>query len=321
MPAILTHDFFGREVLRELGRQRPESVTVPTSNDERDAFLLGNQGPDPLFYLRIDPVRHSLAQLGGRMHGERTDQLLERLHESLAALNARDVPVTRAWAQGFLCHYLLDSRVHPLVYCQQFRICDAGVPRLTREDGSAVHNEIERVFDQMVLYRRYGLTVADYSPAAQTLHASDAVLDVVGLVCAFLISHTYGIKVDADLYGAAVRDYRFGLQAMYSPQGTKRNLLGVIERVGLGHRYSAVQAMSHRAQPVEDTWLANPDREAWENPWTGADDTRSFDDLYVQAQGEAIAALRRFERPEFGPEDVRAITGGVNFAGKPLEEE
>lgn len=320
MPAILTHDFFGRALLRRLEDVPGENAPFATA-DEREAFLLGNQGPDPLFYLYVDPVRHGLAKLGGRMHAERTDQLLTLLHQSLAALGHRDVPIARAYAQGFLGHYVLDSRMHPLVYFQQFRICDAGVPGLTRADGSAVHGEIERVFDQMVLWRTYRVTVADYSPAAQVLHASDRVLDVVGLMYSFLLSHVYGVKVDADLFAAAVRNFRFGVRALYSPQGAKRDGIGALERVMLGHHYSMVQAMSHRATPVEDTWLANSDHAAWENPWTGAVTAQSFWDIYAVAQEQAAQAIARFAQPDFSRSDAHAITGGVNFSGKPLENE
>ena len=49
MPAILTHDFFGQDVYAA------HSHVIGKSIDEKDAFLLGNQGPDPLFYLVLSP--------------------------------------------------------------------------------------------------------------------------------------------------------------------------------------------------------------------------------------------------------------------------
>ena len=45
---IITHDFFGRDVYDALFQ------TIGGSRDEADAFLLGNQGPDPLFYAVAD---------------------------------------------------------------------------------------------------------------------------------------------------------------------------------------------------------------------------------------------------------------------------
>lgn len=314
MPAILTHDFFGRDVLAAL----PEKVCF--SQAERDAFLLGNQGPDPLFYLRTDPRYPGKAKLGGRIHGERTNILLLMLKRSLDALDARDVPVGRAYAEGFLCHYLLDSRMHPLVYAQEYRICDAGIAELDRSDGSAVHAVIEGEFDEMMLSNRYRLTIADYAPVMQVLHADDEVLHIVGLMYAFLFSQVYGVRETSDLFAWAVRDFRLVQAALYSPGGMKRAFLARAEQVVFKHRYAVVRGMSHRARIVEGSWFANPDHEEWTNPWTGAYDTRSFADIYTAALEEAARAIANFEQPGFSEDDVCAITGNVNFSGKPLPQ-
>ncbi|MGI6590266.1 MAG: zinc dependent phospholipase C family protein [Eggerthellaceae bacterium] len=315
MPAILTHDFFGRDVLHAL------SGGEALSQSERDAFLLGNQGPDPLFYLMVDPLRQDKAKLGNRMHGERTNDLLLMLKRSLSALDARDVPIGRAYAQGFLCHYLLDSRMHPLVYAQEYAICDAGVEGLDRSDGSAVHAVIESEFDEMVLYNRYRLTIADYSPAQQVLHADEDVLRIIGLMYAFLLSQVYGVKEDGGLYPGAVYDFRLAQTVLYSPAGVKRELLARVEQVVYGHRYSVVRGMSHRPRETKSTWFANPDHHTWTNPWTDASDSRSFADIYEAELEEAARAIALFEKLDFSADDVRAITGDVNFSGKPLPQE
>ena len=63
MPAILTHDLFGRGVLEDATALL--NLRTPA---ERDAFLLGNQGPDPLFYLVVDPLMHKWSPLGSALH-------------------------------------------------------------------------------------------------------------------------------------------------------------------------------------------------------------------------------------------------------------
>ena len=69
MPAILTHDLFGRESLDEV-----RDLLGFRTDDETDAFLLGNQGPDPLFYLVIDPLMRKWSPLGSAMHAARAMQ-------------------------------------------------------------------------------------------------------------------------------------------------------------------------------------------------------------------------------------------------------
>ena len=80
MPAIMTHDFFGKEVYAV------QAKAIGASADERDAFLLGNQGPDPLFYLVLTMRMKPFFCLGGKMHHENPTKLLFALKESLSVL-------------------------------------------------------------------------------------------------------------------------------------------------------------------------------------------------------------------------------------------
>ena len=77
MPAILTHDLFGRGVLEDATALL--NLRTPA---ERDAFLLGNQGPDPLFYLVIDPLMHKWSPLGGALHQASGATVLLATHDA-----------------------------------------------------------------------------------------------------------------------------------------------------------------------------------------------------------------------------------------------
>ena len=128
MPAILTHDFFGRDAYDDVSASR--GFVTP---QQRQAFLLGNQGPDPLFYLVADPFVGSENRVGGLMHHAKPARLLSALRDALTMLTRDERPVGDAYAAGFLCHYLLDRSMHPLVYAYQYALCDAGVPAMTLE--------------------------------------------------------------------------------------------------------------------------------------------------------------------------------------------
>lgn len=107
MPALITHDFFGRDVYDRL------YTFIGGSRDEADAFLLGNQGPDPLFYLVLSPQLRAHNRLGSTMHNKKPSELLTALKNSLGILNSAEREVGRAYALGFLCHYTLDlSLIH-----------------------------------------------------------------------------------------------------------------------------------------------------------------------------------------------------------------
>ena len=96
MPAIITHDFFGRDVYDALFQ------TIGGSRDEADAFLLGNQGPDPLFYAVADFRSTAFHKLGNTMHSRKPAELLAALKDSLGVLDPEEKPLGRAYALGFL---------------------------------------------------------------------------------------------------------------------------------------------------------------------------------------------------------------------------
>ena len=64
MPSIITHDTFGQDIYRDL------FTSIGGSRDEAEAFLLGNQGPDPLFYSVACPWLRANHDLGNVMHDQ-----------------------------------------------------------------------------------------------------------------------------------------------------------------------------------------------------------------------------------------------------------
>jgi hypothetical protein len=164
MPAILTHDFFGKSVFDDVSK-----LLGFATEDERCAFLLGNQGPDPLFYLCIDPLMHKWEPLGNAMHSARPSRLLVAMHEAAERLEGADRMAARAYVAGFACHYLLDRSVHPLVYHWQYGLTKAGVAGLGPESEQVVHAEVERDLDEAVLWGAEHKTIREYRPYEEVL--------------------------------------------------------------------------------------------------------------------------------------------------------
>ena len=98
MPAIITHDQFGRKALAKA------AAGVVSNERERNAFLLGNQGPDPLFYCVANPTTAKYHKLGNLMHHADPSALLFSLAQSLVYLPEAAHPLAKAYIAGFLCH-------------------------------------------------------------------------------------------------------------------------------------------------------------------------------------------------------------------------
>ena len=316
MPAILTHDFFGKDAFETAVGKRGFSTM-----EEREAFLLGNQGPDPLFYLAADPLLHRYARYGEIMHHQRTPELLLSMRDAIAPLPLKDVAVARAYSAGFLCHYMLDSTAHPLVYFWQKSLISMGVEGLDETAQGRIHMEIEKDLDEALLYAKTGKTVETYRPYFEVLKASLRTLYVLDKVFFFALLWTYEKPTDTRIFSSAVVDYRLIQHLVYSPSGKKKKILGQVERTFGTNRYSMIEALSHSARKSSNSDFDNREGKAWTNPFTGEVHRESFWDLYDRALANVPYALDVFFSPDFNLKKAQELTSGFNFDGETIGSE
>jgi len=316
MPAMLTHDFFGQDAYGPA----LESVNL-FMPDERDAFLLGNQGPDPLFYLMLMPPLHEFEELGSDMHKDQPTPLFVSLRRAVDALPDADKSVGKAYLAGFTCHYLLDRAVHPLVFWWERSLCQAGVEGLDGSDHSIVHAEVERDLDEMVLYTKRNETITTYRPYEEVLRGSDDMLRVVGDIYyrSVVGDLADGEPSTARVFPLAVSCFRVAQRMFYSPAGTKARLFERIEKPARHVRYSLVKAMSHRVRAELTSDFDNRDHLPWNNPFNGVQSDASFWDLYNGALDEVGTALSVVLEDGFDEEAALTLTRGLNFSGACVE--
>ena len=314
MPQMVTHYRFGLDASESLD----QSITG-ASPEARAAFLLGNQGPDPLFFLMLCPWRGGLDEVGYLMHEARPTALLAAAATYARGLEGRRGVVAKAFVAGFACHYLLDRSVHPLVYFWQNGIIENS-DGLTEDDEDQVHAEIERDFDEAVLYSRFGATIETVKPGELALAGSDFVLDVCGEVFSFAVNHTYRVGLPDEAYGEGIRAWRTLLRIIWSPSGTKRAILSNIEGAITGG-YSTLAGLSHRPRAEAFSVFANSDNRPWTDPFTGEVRHESLEDLAKRALTEAPGLVDALVGDGAQLTDLTTLTHGLNFEGNTVNED
>ena len=253
------------------------------------------------------------------MHSRDTDKILMAFHDALDTLTPDEKPVGRAYLLGFLCHYLLDSTVHPLVYANQYALCDAGVEGLTRKNGNEIHAVIESEFDEVMLFKRTGKTVATFKPYKEILQANDETLTIIGKLYSYMAVMVFQRSMQIDVFRKSVKAFRLVQNVFYSRTGMKRSLLARVEE--LARPYSFYRSMSHRALEATECEFDNHEGNVWVNPFTKQESTASLDQLFDQAKARVGAAFALFDTDEFTSEAAHVITGGLNFSGNHLPGE
>lgn len=306
MPAIITHHIFGEDAAAAL------PAGMVDGEEELLAFLLGNQGPDPLFArFSTLPTRARAAHaLGHAMHNGRCAAQLLAFRESVQHLPVADERIGRAFVLGLLAHYRLDSIAHPFVIAQQEALAAASTD-LAGAQGS-IHAVIESDIDSWILWEKRGATVLE-RPAADNLQRTERICRVAGALFSQVAFSVYDVWVNAEEYGRSVADYELEYRLMDPADTLRLRAAGAAER--LVHDHSLAQAMAHRVVRSHECAAANLEQRPWCDPATGDARTESFADLFDEAHAGYPELAEAFVR---GDKDrLRDLMRGRNYSGAP----
>ena len=308
MPAITTHRLFAEESVERL----PEGIV--TSGDERTAFIIANQGPDPYFYRFRTPNFMNCMKLGHVMHNERMSRHFAALREGVERLPAEDAGVGRAFVLGVLSHYVLDRTAHPFIYDMQWGIQDAD-PDLENA-GSPVHAVIESDLDVLMLQiKRGGATMADYPPAKE-IPTTSHVNQVAGALMSSMARTVYGLDIDVYEYGGAVADMQL-VYRLIEPNGAPLNRFACFIDETFVEEYSLLDGLSHRITTETPARTGNLDHLSWSNPFTGEASNESFPEIFDRALDDYEQTARLFIETD----DMTEVTHHLNYSGRPLDED
>lgn len=286
MPALIVHHLFAEETAPKL----PEGILEDA--EERAAYSLGAQGPDPLFCRWTGPVTHNHAchVLAHRMHAEKVSPALECLRANIASLPQEDQGLGRAFVLGLFSHYFLDSRAHPFIYAEQWSLMEAD-PVLAGSP-SEVHGVIEADLDSWMLWMLRSQHAETGEAAQEALQSTPRIGRMGSALFSQAAHEIYGINLNGEQYAAAVKDYRRLYRAL-EPKGRLSELaLTNIEEIA--RDYSMLGALVHPALAQTECISANTAHRAWKDPATGASSTADFLGLFEKAVGAWPEAAHAF---------------------------
>ncbi|MBQ7283604.1 MAG: hypothetical protein IJW74_01950 [Oscillospiraceae bacterium] len=212
------------------------------------AFVLGCNGPDPLFFYQMyNPWRKiSLADLGRRMHTEKTGLFLQNLFR-FAQTNAQ-----KDYCLGFLCHYSLDSIMHPYI---NYITTAYGHP-YNRDNG---YCWFESCLDSHISHHECGEPAAHpnaYAPEIKKLY-----MDQIVTLFKQAVEATYtDVEYDRSEYVKLFSDFRKIKKALYSPNRSKIYFARIAELV-LKHPKGYISCrMQPCTEEIKDIgiWRNNP---------------------------------------------------------------
>ena len=202
MPAMAAHYYFGQAVL-----DRMDPGLRAFIRENKNAYDLGLQGPDLLFYYQPYHV-HPVNRYGRDIHEASAEQFISL---AIKALKPMPDEYAEAYLYGFTCHFILDSVFHPEVN--------------TYSETIAGHLKLETELDRLVLEKR-GHRPAYLFRRFTLLPPPPDRADALALI--------YPLTTRGQLE-KALRSFRRYSRLIYSPKSGKLYIARLLEKITGAH--------------------------------------------------------------------------------------
>jgi len=297
MPSILTHFYFAEDFL--VAHQGDNNFLTKY----KDAFRIGSQGPDPLFYIGTLPKRGldvSLInkRIGSQLHRNSFDRLMSLMCQELGTINLEyERGVFQAFILGQLAHYLLDSTAHPYVYYWSGFSEDGYLHGAYHYSHAHFEGRIDSCLSKV--RAREDMVKKPYL----ALDISDEQLDIISENFSSVLNLYFKLKLKPNAYKKAVLNMKDLYRYIHSGTKARKLMLG---RSGLGQL---------RIPKESSSTCLNNGHMKWKEPSSGKERKDDFNELFNQAKLKFEKAYRLLLSDGFSEASINNLAGDTDYNG------
>lgn len=262
-----------------------------TITNHRQAYNLGAQGPDVLFYHRIFPwtATSALKKFGHKVHTKNINAFFTRGFDHIEALDNQDLKaLLSSYFYGFLTHYAIDTQTHPYIFYY------------SGHKGGYNHKYYECLLDSVMAKR----TSMAYGPTHKKIKLSSKDGLAIAHFLHTTIEEVYRAPADLEDIEESIKDMVTVLAVMYDPLHLKKPLIGLIDKVSHSRGKLITGIFPRKLDPDVDYFNLN--HKEWYHPCPPHRPSRaSFLDLLDT--GQALA--------------LKFITAGASYMEKTMDKD
>jgi len=208
MPATYTHHQFTRDVYPVLN----ESVRINIKNDV-DTFYLFGKSFDMLFFTN--------QKLGSYAHNHHVNLYFKSIIQYIRKENLTGHSQVLAYLYGSICHYVLDSTIHPYIY---FKTGKYDVKDKNTKKYRGMHDYFEYMIDAILYQERNHQMIYKKNMKKQVFSKITFSSDLLDTIDSAYY-HAFGVKQGSKIVLKGYRNYQFAIgHIMSSRFGIKRHL-------------------------------------------------------------------------------------------------
>ncbi len=274
MPATVTHAYFAKDIFDILPEEIKKNLNL------RRCKMFG-QSTDSLMFYNLFSILpgNSIRKFQNYFHSNQSQEFFINLLRFIKDNNINDID-TYSFLVGFICHYALDSTLHPFII---YKTGYFNKKDKTTFKYNNIHSFMETFLDNDMIKRRekcnpykfnYGKFCFD-----NRIFSSD-----LNRTINYAFYNTFKIKNMSNIYYKSLKQMKVALMLFRrDPYGVKKNIYKLIDTFTTSGTFR-LEAVSY-FYPLKDKHnFLNTNKNLWRNPTTyDMTSNESFVDLYIKA--------------------------------------
>lgn len=281
MPGFATHYLFGVQMYRQIENTKIKKMLL----NNLGPYRFGVQGPDMFFYNIMQIIGADENNIGKLMHEKNSNTFFKNylmFTEKLRLPEDRETALS--YLYGFICHYALDTIVHPYVY---FRSNHCPTRKNSSKESFSMHTYIEAIMDTLLLNEHLERKPSNFHQT-RTLSLSKREYHLISSLLVKTINETYFKKNNKSKQISrftllfSIASIKLETWFLHDKTGIKKRLTYLAERYVTKHIIvSNLISANYYGNSVDAN---NTRKKKWHNPWdTSVKSNQSVHELIEEA--------------------------------------
>ena len=279
MPATITHAYFAKDVYDILPEDIKDNLNVKR-------IKMFGQSTDSLMFYNLFSVLpgKKIRKFDNYFHSHKTQEFFLNLIDYIKEKNLNEDKDVCSFLVGFICHYVLDSTIHPYVIYKTGQF-DKDKPTTYKYNN--IHGFMEAFIDNDMVRRRDKSNPYVF-PLGKFCFSLEKFSPKLNRTIDYAFYKTFKVQNMSKIYYKSLKQMRNALVIFRKDKyGIKRNIYKFVDTFTSQKTYR-FEAISYH-YPLEDKHnFLNSNHKEWRNPAVyNMTSTESFIDLYLDALKQA----------------------------------
>lgn len=285
MPSSITHTYFGDDVLNKCGIKIKNKIDI-------EYFKTFCQGADIFYFynLFIGNKSKKISNIGSFIHCNDTRKFFKILIYYIYENNLYNNRGVVSFLYGYMCHYFLDSTVHPYIFYKTGKFYKNNKDTYKY---NSLHAELEFYIDRYLIYKNEGINPSKYRVHDIFLNILKFDIDLSKTINYTFKNMGFTNNIDK-IYLKSIKDMRIFFRIFnYDYWAIKKRFYFLIDRISPSWVVKVKSLSYSREYGINNDYL-NLNKNTWTNP---CDDSLSYNytffDLYDLALDKCVKDIKK----------------------------